>query len=287
LTPAQPVTFLRMTVIDVYSAHLQAAGRSARTIGERGALLHRADRELPEGLLRASTAELEHFLARFTGNTLCTYHTHLRCFYSWATRGRQPWLDWHPMEDMPWPRPPERDPDPVSDDELRTALNGSDRQWRLIIVLAAYAGLRVSEIAALARAEVTADRIRVHGKGDRVLLVATHDIVWEQIRDRPAGPLVLRPDGVQASGRWLSQMARQHFDALGLPRVHLHRFRHWYGTTLQLLQGDLLVTQRALRHRRPSTTAGYARVADRRVHDAERALPDVRYPPAAGPGSTL
>lgn len=55
--------------------------------------------------------------------------------------------------------------------------------------------------------------------------------------------------------------------------MHLHRLRHWYGTTVQQLQGDLLVTQRALRHRQPTTTAGYARVTDPRVAEAVRSLP--------------
>lgn len=259
--------------IDAHQVHLRAIGRSTRTIGERMIVLRRADRDLPQGLIRASTAELEQWLASFNGWTLCTYSMHLRGFFRWATAGTDPWLDWDPIGDLPVPKRPRRVPNPVSDAELVAAYAGSDGQWRLVVLLATLAGLRASEITRLRREDVTPAALIVRGKGDRDGVVPTHPLVWAAVRGMPAGPLICTPSGRPATGRWLSAKARAHFDQLGLDRVTLHRFRSWFGTGAQRVQGDLRVTQELMRHAHPTTTAPYAAVLDVRLSQTVAALP--------------
>lgn len=260
--------------------HLRAAGRSADTVRDRRGVLYRADTQLPHGLVAAATAELEAWLSRpdWSRWTLCTYHTHLRGFFRWATGGSDPYLGWNPMADIPRPRPPRCLPDPVDDAELALALDRSDRWWQLVIVLAAYAGLRAGEICRLAREDVTEVRLTVLGKGEKARAVPTHPLVWAVVAQLPPGPLIAMSAGGPAKSRWLSNRARIHFDRLGLPNVHLHRFRHWFGTTVQRLQGDLRVTQELLGHASPATTAGYAAVADAQLRAAVTALPPLYRP---------
>jgi integrase len=266
-------SIMSIPYIDAHLRHLRAAGRAKRTIDERRIVLRSADRDLPHGLIRASTAELEQWLAQYLGWTLCTYAMHLRGFFAWATSGCDPWLDWDPTADLPHPKRPRRIPNPVTDAQLVRAYVGSNRQWRLVILLAALAGLRADEIARLRREDVTAAVLVVHGKGDVDATVPTHALIWAAVKDLPAGPLIHTPSGQSATGRWLSIKAREHFNRLDLPDVTLHRFRSWFGTGAQAVQGDLRVTQDLMRHANPTTTAPYALVADERLRQTVDALP--------------
>lgn len=263
--------------IDAYKRHLLAAGRSKSTVRGRGSVLLRADAALPRGLLRATTSELETWLAEpgWIGWTLWTYHMHLRGFYAWACGGRAPMLDWNPMTEVSRPAVPRCVPDPVTGDQLAIALRRSTGLWRLAITLAAYAGLRVDEMARLERRDITQDTVRVRiGKGGQAGVVPTHQAVWALVRGLPAGRLLIRRSGRPVpDGNWLSRYARAHFDQLGMPDVHLHRFRHWFGTTIQRSQGNLRVTQEALRHASATSTVGYTLVTDEQRRQAVTALP--------------
>jgi site-specific recombinase XerD len=44
--------------------------------------------------------------------------------------------------------------------------------------------------------------------------------------------------------------------------MRYHQLRHRFGTAVYAETRDLLLTQRLMRHSNPSTTAGYAAVAD-------------------------
>ena len=151
-------------------------------------------------------------------------------------------------------------PKPVTDDELQLLLARSDAWWQLVIMLGAYAGLRRAEIAGLCREDVTSSEITVHGKGGKVARVPCHPLLWSRIRALPPGPLLHTPTGKPASGQWLSNRARRHFDRIGLPHVHLHRLRHWFGTTVQQRQGDIRVTQELMRHDNVASTQRYTAV---------------------------
>lgn len=262
------------TFIEAHVNHLRAAGRSKMTIRSRRQLLYRVDHALPRGLVRATTSELEAFLGQdWEQWTRCTYHMHLRGFFTWATAGRDPYLDWDPTSELARPRKPHGIPKPVTDHELQLAL-GIGGRWPLVVTLAAWAGLRAGEIVRLRREDVTAERLTVLGKGGRVDAVPTHPRVWGVVGSMGPGHLLCRRDGSPGSSRWLTGAARWAFDRAGLPNVHLHRFRHWFGTMVQRSQGDLRVTQRLMRHASPATTAGYAAVVDEQLRAAVLMLPE-------------
>lgn len=263
-------------LIEPYLTYIKAAGYSARTIESRAELLRRADRELPYGLDNASTAELAAWLAapNWAGWTRHTYFSHLNGFYAWACRGAEPYLSWNPTEDLIHPSAPDSCPNPVTHEEYRLAYSRSGTMWRRAIVLAAYAGLRATEIAVLQRADVTEHEIRVrHGKGDKPALLPNHPAIWAQLRDVPPGHVLLRPRGTPYDGRHLPTVARVHFDRIGLPGVHLHRFRHLFGTLLLEAGVHVRVVQTLMRHRSLATTAGYLEVAGEQRRLAVQALP--------------
>lgn len=261
-------------LLAVHIVHLRAAGMSPKTIHDRARLLRVADRTLPHGIDTPTVAELEAFLAQpgWSAWTRATYFRHLLGFYRWATTGSRPRMDWNPAADLIAPRNPDSDPHPVTDAELGHALANSPPDWQLAIALAAYAGLRAGEVCRLRREHVTETDITVwHGKGDRTLRIPTHPEIWRRVAPLPPGLVFPAPGGGQR--RELTNAARKHFDALGMPDVHLHRFRHWYACALLAGGADIVTVRDLMRHKSIQTTEMYLRIVNRQREIAITALP--------------
>jgi len=262
---------------------LKVAGFADTTIGSRGRLLRHADRHLPYGLDEADRDDLAEYLAAYDWSawTRHTYDSHLRGYYRWAVELDELTLD--PMYGMAKPKNGPSVPDPISDDELVIALQRSPAQpWRMAIMLCAYAGLRGSEAARLRREDVTRDHVRVRrGKGGRDALVETAPQLWEHLRDAPPGPLIRTARGRPMTGHYLINYQNRHWRAIGLPDVHLHRLRHWYGTTLLRNGADLRCVQQLMRHASIVSTQGYTLVVDEQRRRAIATLPTVRLDPGS------
>lgn len=263
-------------LVALHVAHLRAGGKSPRTIQSRRSVLVQLNNRLPFGLAFAATEQVEAWLAglRETGRsrwTLSIYHYHVTRFYQWATEAG--YLDGNPTATIARPRKPQSIPKPVSEDELGRAL-GLPEPFRTAVVLAGWAGLRASEIAACAREHIDPVRVLVVcGKGGDPGTVPTHPFVWRHVQGRGGGPLITDRWRRPVDGHWLTVNIRRAFDDLGLPDVHLHRMRHWYGTMIQTTLGDLRVTQECLRHRHVTSTQGYTQVTQERRAAAVAALP--------------
>ena len=261
-------------LIDPHLAHLRASGYSPDTVRARGEVLHRLHEHLPYGLAYAATEELEAWLGNdsWSAWTRATYAMHIRSFYRWAS-GPGHALDGDPAAEMARPRNPRCLPNPVTDDELAVALDRSAEPWLTIILAAAGEALRASGIAGLCREDVTADTtlIRVR-KGGHAGVVDTHPLFWQHVADRPPGPLVTH-HGQPVTGRWISRRQREHFDAIGLPGVHPHRFRHWAATALLAAGADLRIVQEHLGHASVTSTQGYTMIRNGQRRLAIRSLP--------------
>jgi integrase len=236
-------------------------------------VIQRLHNDLPYGLAYAATEQIEAWLGQpgWSRWTRVTYGKHIRMFYRWATSTGH--LDGDPALNLPRPKAPRGIPDPVTRAELARALE-SPESWYTAIVLAAFAGLRSDEIGHAQREHVDQVQMLVPcGKGGDAGAVPTHPFLWGVVKDRPDGPLVLNRRGRPVTGRWLSANAREHFDRLGLPKVHLHRFRHYFGTMIQAGFGDLRVTQECMRHASISSTQGYTLVTGQQRASAIGSIP--------------
>jgi len=258
-------------LINAHLSHLRASGQSDYTIRTRASVLRRLHHELPYGIGFAEIWQIEEWLSHYAGWSRYTYDGHIRAFYT-SVDGVH--LDCSAYLATPRPKIPGCVPDPVTDDELRTALERSDARWRLAILLAALAGLRVNEIAGLHREDVNQARVFVRlGKGGRQGSVPTHPELWALIRNHGPGPLVLTAAGLPTTGRYLSTVARRHFDRIEMPTVHMHRFRHWFGTSMLNTGTNVRVVQELLRHRSLASTMIYTAVAGEQRRAAINALP--------------
>lgn len=265
-------------LIIAYLQHLQAGGRAEDTIKLRAGVLARLAEELPYGLDRASTEELAAFLAPFRGWTNYTYYQVIRDYYRWAAGGDDPWLDWDPSAGLIKPRSPRCLPDPVTDEELGLALSRSNEWWTTVILLAAKAGLRAREITALRHEDVTESTIYIRqAKGGDPQTVPTDAELWQRLRGNRGHVVV---SGWGRPLRMISNRARVHFDRIGLPEVHLHRFRDWYGTALLNRGANLRTVQECLRHQSVQSTQGYTLVTGQQRRAAVDSLPALIGAPA-------
>ena len=186
---------------------------------------------------------------------------------------------------MERPRAGERIPDPLNDEELAAAVGGSPAQpWGLAMTLAAWAGLRCCEVCRLDRADITEERVHViRGKGDKGRYVPTHPVVWGAVRDLGPGPVVRGVRGRPVSPEYLSGRQHQHWLSLGLGDVHLHRGRHWFGTSLCDRGVGIEVVCGLMGHASVATTQGYIRVSVGRHRAAMLALPTLPTNHGVGP----
>ena len=269
-------------LIEPHLRHLRAAGFADNTIEDRGSVLRRVDRDLDMGLLDATVPELDDWLAQFrTNQTKATYYGHLVGFFTWATEGDDPWIDWNPTANLKRPKVPATVPRPCTDDALGVILARASEPYRTWALLAACAGLRAFEIATIERAAFTPDLIYVKGNGGKNATIPTHHLVWEAVKDLPPGRIARGKTGVDLSPTRVSSLFGQHMRAIGLVGVSLHPLRHWLGTRSLQETGNLRVVQELLRHSSPATTAIYTQVTDEQRRSAVSALPVPTTPPAA------
>jgi len=270
-------------LIDAYLTHLRRRGRSDATIETYGGVLRRLDTELPMGLSSACADELERWIyrGRRSAATVRLYRTIICSFFGWATDPRSPRLDFDPSALLPdAPRLPRRTPRPIPTAHLADILARARQPYRTWFVLAAFAGLRCVEIAALDREHITEDALWVQGKGGRERMVPTHPDVWATVSHLPPGPVARLADGRRATRQYVTRRGNLHLSRLGAHGVTMHRFRHTFATTVYQAAGEL-AAQRLLGHASVSTTQIYAAVADAQLVAAVAALPRLT-PPAVG-----
>lgn len=220
-------------------------------------------------LLRANVADITHLLGYerergLADSTLYVYTGHLSAFYGWA-RG-QGLTRRNPVEGAARPRRPRYLPRPIAGGPLEMALDTADPRTRVILMLAALAGLRAVEIARLRREDVLehidTPMLLVQGKGDKPRMVPLSAVLIRELRRYglpTRGPVIRRLDGASApvSASLVSSVANRHLHELGIPDT-LHSLRHYAGTVLYAETKDIRLVQEILGHASPAQTALYA-----------------------------
>lgn len=256
--------------IEAYLSHLRQASSSDRTVSDRRRILTVADGQLPYGLDNATEDELREWLWRdgIKNSTRETYYGAVNGFFRWAVRRGM--IDFNPCDEIDRPKPDELLPKPVADDQLRRILTEAAEPYRLWMTIAAYTGARCMEIANLCREDINEQTTTLFGKGRKQRVVGTHPVLWEAVKELPAGPIT------EHDSRYISIRAAVYFRrTMGMPGVSLHKGRHWFGTHTTRLYRSLRVVQQAMGHKDPRTTARYALVAADQVTEAVAMLPRV------------
>jgi len=178
-----------------------------------------------------------------------TYRTTLVSFYEWATQtGLVPV---NPASRLPRTRVPYSEPNPLSTDQINRLLgSGVRRRTQMMILLAAYQGLRAAEIARVHGRDVIDCTLHVpEGKGGTSLR-------------RPLHPAVLATSaGFPRDGYWFPGNGRPHIDGrsvsatigqamrrAGIEGHRPHQLRAWHATELIRAGVDAVTVQHSMRH---------------------------------------
>jgi integrase/recombinase XerD len=210
-------------------------------------------------------------------NTRATYRTGAASFYAWAVAEQL--LERDPMARVPKARTPRSMPQPVSWRLLADVLDHPvSARTNAYVILAAFAGLRVFEIAKIHGRDIDLHNgvLYVNGKGGVQSAIPMHPRVERLTQGMPSSSYWFPGRGrPHVHARSVSAAIRRALLSVGAPsNAHAHQLRHTYGTELMTRTGDLRVVQELMRHASPSTTAGYTQVANRAKRMAIESLPD-------------
>lgn len=253
--------------VEAYEFYLRAGNRSERYVVDSLATLARLAAQTGKPVEQCTPVDVSRYLARpgWSQATRCAYFNHIRGFFQW--RAVEGYTDI--TSRLPRPRTPRREPRPVSGAGLRALLDSRmHERTRVMVLLAALAGLRVHEIAKIRGEDVDLDAgtLRVTGKGGRTDTVPLHPLI-----------AVEAAHSMPRRGWWFPSNAKrpgQHVHAKGVSDIignamrragvsgTPHSLRHWYGTNLVATGADLRTAQTLLRHANLQTTAVYVAVAD-------------------------
>lgn len=150
--------------------------------------------------------------------------------------------------------------DAYSREDVQKLLAAADEDERLVLLLAAHGGLRMSEVVSLRWEHVNLREgvMRVKGKGGKVGTVHLSQQLAAALaaREDKSGFVspYQNPKSVREHLRYLCQQAGVRYE-----RRHFHGLRHSAATMLLADTGDLFVVARHLRHSSVSTTEHYAK----------------------------
>lgn len=195
----------------------------------------------------------------------------LGVFFGWAVL--YGYVDRDITNNLPAIRVPAALPRPCPETSLNRGLQRATRPRDvLMLLLAAYAGMRAAEIACLHTRDIVGSTIRVSGKGGKERVVPMHPDIEAFLSWFDDGPFFpsdkqisghVRPDSIGRRVRWL----------LNSPGWGCHTLRHRFATEVYQRHPDLLALRDLLGHSSVATTEIYARSQVDKLMDQVHSLP--------------
>jgi integrase/recombinase XerC len=277
-------------MIDDYLRHIAAAGQRPATIELRRDHLNRIARGLacpPETVTAELLVDWFGQQTHWSLETRRSYRSAARGFFTWAhTTGRTA-LD--PANTLPRVRQIMPAPKPTPDKIWREALMAADARTRLMLRLAAEAGLRRAEIAQVHTRDVLDSvdgaQLLVHGKGGKQRVVPISDSLADALRLGAVVPIsdsladALRlgasstgwlfptPRGGHVTAGWVGELVKA-----ALPGGWTtHSLRHRFATRAYRGTRNLRAVQVLLGHASIVTTERYTAVNDSEIRAAMNA----------------
>jgi len=213
----------------------------------------------------------------------------IKSFYKYlTTRTKQ--LDENPVADMEYPKLRRALPKFLSVDQAVKLLRSVDGAFAkrdyAILYLFLNCGLRISELANLNLSDISEDRVRVLGKGNKERFVYMGDGCRQAVEDyillerntdgmKDPRPLFISRDHNRISTSAVHRMVKKHLLAAGIDpsQYSAHKLRHTAAT--MMLQGgvDVRTVQEVLGHENLNTTQIYTHIENTELRIAAMASP--------------
>lgn len=243
---------------------MQGQGLSARTITERIRVIRQITTVTGTDPAALTPQTISTWLTTLpSAATKNAYFTILRAWSTWLVQSDHRTDD--PTTRVPRPRTPAGHPRPVTDTQLDAVLALPLRQdTRTKIILAAYAGMRVHEIAKIKGEDISpvAGTITITGKGGRTDTLPAHQLILQQATYYPCRglwfPSPLDPS-VPVQAKTVSRVISDAFNRADAPAT-AHQLRHFFATSLLRAGTDSRIVQSLMRHESLATTGRYLAV---------------------------
>lgn len=270
-------------LLPLWRASLKAAGRSARTIRSYGDAVSAFAARLGasaglDRITRQTITQYQTAIGSRSPKTVGLHLTAIRAFCRWAIDSELRTDD--PTARIVWPKQGQRLPgralSRAQARQLMATLQvpaglppGEEyqrRRNRRAVMLMLYAGLRLSEAAALRWRDVDLEaRVLVvrGGKGDKDRALPLHPELLAELAaagagQDPAAAVVGKRDGSALSGKSLAHVFERYIPSFGLPfRVTAHQLRHSFCQGLIDQRANLQEVQELMGHADPRVTTRY------------------------------
>lgn len=251
-------------LVKAWGASMQGQGLSARTITERIRVINQITTTTGTDPAALTPQTISTWLATLpSAATKSTYYAVLKAWSTWLVQSDQRTDD--PTTRVPKPRTPAGHPRPVTDTQLDAVLALPLRQdTRTKIILAAYAGMRVHEIAKIRGDDISpvAGTITITGKGGRIDALPAHQLILQQAAYYPRRGLWFpspKDPAVPVRAKTVSRVISDAFGRADAPAA-AHQLRHFFATSLLRAGTDSRVVQSLMRHESLATTGRYLAV---------------------------
>lgn len=250
--------------IDGYCVALAAQGKAPGTIRLRRWQLWRLARGLPLPD-QVTVQDLEWALSGdMAPETKRSLASALRGVYRWANKAGR--TDYNPALGLDGVTVPPGMPRPTPEGILQAALEVAPPRERLMMLFAAYAGLRCCEIAKIHTSDWDGFTLRVVGKGSKVRVVPIlHDELLLALGSGSGYLFPFRGEAMTAGhvSRLLSRCLPDGWTG--------HTLRHRMATRSYRAHPDPFALGKVLGHSRPETTLRYVLIGDEALVAAVRA----------------
>lgn len=242
---------------------MNAQGLAERTKEERIRIVTAFSQFLGRSCSDATPVEINRWISsKPHPTTRWSYFTQLRAFYRWLSITKL--INDNPCDVLPSPKRPKSKPRPVATVHVAQVLARPLRtRTRIYILLAAFAGLRVHEIAKINGRDYDPEvgLLQVTGKGGNTHSIPIHEGLRPELDALPRtnwwfpSPTGRGPVTSRAVGSTIIKAFRQ----INV-QMQAHQLRHTFATELLRSGVDIRVVQLLMRHESIQTTAIYVQV---------------------------
>lgn len=281
-------------LLDAFADYQRSGNRAQRTIVTRASMLRSFARRQDTLLLTATVFHMRREIGRegIAASTRSSTRAAFLAFYGFLqSEGLR---DDNPALRLPIVKVPTHRPRPYTQQQIDRMLStGAYRRTRAMILLAAYQGLRASEIASVHADDIdlAAGTLKVLGKGGRVDYLPLHPVIIELAPTMNAGYWFPARGGRAGhiKGQSVSDLLHDARERAGIVdrRLTGHSLRHTFGTELVRAGANIRAVQELMRHSSLSTTQRYTQVLDEDRRAALDVLPRRDIPRQSGRGDRL